>query len=343
MKAAVLRGVEDLRLEDVARRDPVRDEVLVKVKRCGVCGTDVHMWHGTNFEGVFPFIPGHEWMGVVEAVGPKVKALKVGDRVTSEPFIPDRLCYLCKNGSPSFACPNHLYYGFTWDTPGGMAEYNVSPEEHFSKIPDTLSDDEGALVEPVSVAYHAVWGSGGGAGPHDRIAVCGTGPIGLLALQICKVSGAQVIAIEPGAYRAKMALSFGAEAVIDPVKENLAERAMDLTDGLGFTLIVECSGNPTAIASTVDVVAVGGRIVLTGQSIGTKVSSELGKIIWKDAKIIGSCDAPHFFPKTIQYIARHLADTTKVITHHYPLKDAGAAFEMSLKGTESGKVMLDIQ
>lgn len=342
MQAVVMRGVDRLDVTDVALREPQGDEVLVQVRRCGVCGTDVHMWHGTNFEGVFPFVPGHEWMGTVEAVGPGVTSLRVGDRVTSEPFIACRLCPVCQDGGPAFACPNHRYYGFTWETPGGMAEYNVSPEEHFVKLPASMSDDEGALVEPVSVAYHAIWGSAGGVAPHDCVGVYGAGPIGLLAMQIAAVSGAPVIAIEPTPYRQRMAREMGAAAVVDPTAEDLAGRIMDLTDGQGLSLIIECSGNSAAIASTVDVVGVGGRIVLTGQSIGTKVPIEIGKTIWKNARILSSCDSPHFFSRTVRYMARHLADATKIITHHFPLAQAPAAFEMALKGTESGKVMLDI-
>jgi L-iditol 2-dehydrogenase len=340
MNAAVLHGVNDLRLDQVPVREPLRDEVLVQVKKCGVCGTDVHMWAGTNFEGKFPFIPGHEWMGVVAAVGPEVRKIKPGDRVTGEPFIACDVCAICHDGGAPHFCPDHKYYGFTWGTPGAMADYNLSPERRIFKLPDSMTDEEGALVEAVSVAYHAIWGRGGGAGPHDRVGVFGTGPIGLLAVQIAKVSGADVLVVEPGEYRRRMALAVGADLVVDPSKEDLVARVMDFTDGLGLTLIVECSGSPAGIASTVDVIGVNGRIVLTGQSMGLKPAMEIGKTIWKHATIVGSCGAPDYFPRTLKYMAKHLADSTKVITHCYPLSDALPAFQMALKGTESGKVLL---
>jgi L-iditol 2-dehydrogenase len=340
MKAAVLRGVNDLRLEELPIPDPEAGEALIKIKVAGVCGTDVHMWAGTNFEGTFPFVPGHEWVGEVVELGPGVESLTVGDRVVGECFIPCHICAVCRDGSPSAFCPDHRYFGFTWETPGGMAEYHVSPEERLCKVPDNVSEEAAALVEPVSVAYHAIWGRGGGVAPHDRVGVIGTGPIGLLSLQIAKVAGAQVIAVEPQPFRQRMAKEMGADVVVDPSQEDVVARVMELTDGFGLTLIIECSGSKAGIAATVDQVAVDGRIVLTGQSMGLKIPIELGKTIWKHAQVIGSCDAPHFFPKTIAYLSRQLADVTKLVTHSFPLSKVHEAFELALKGTECGKVLV---
>jgi 2-desacetyl-2-hydroxyethyl bacteriochlorophyllide A dehydrogenase len=342
MKAAVLRGVNDLRLEDLPIPQPRAGEALVKIKHCGVCGTDVHMWAGTNFEGTFPFIPGHEWVGSVVDVGPGVNSLKVGDRVTGAPFIPCHACAVCQDGHAPAFCPNHRYYGFTWNTAGGMAEYHVSPAERLFKIPENLTDEEGAMVEAVSVAYFAIWGRGGGVAPHDRVGIFGAGPIGLFALQVAKVAAAQVIVVEPQPFRQKLARELGADEVVDPSQGDSVARVKELTDDLGLTLIVECSGSVAGIASTVDAIGLDGRIVLTGQSIGLKIPIELGKSIWKHAQVIGSCDAPYFFPKTLAYMSRHRADIARVITHRFPLDDVRAAFEMALKGSEGGKVLLNV-
>ena len=122
MRAAVLHGVKDLRLEEVPDPKPKPDEALVKINLAGVCGTDVHMWAGTNFEGQFPFIPGHEWVGEVIEVGARIRSLKVGDRVTGECFIPCHTCSVCRNGGEAMFCPNHRYYGFEPDCAGGLAE-----------------------------------------------------------------------------------------------------------------------------------------------------------------------------------------------------------------------------
>jgi L-iditol 2-dehydrogenase len=341
MKAAVLHGVNDLRLDDVPRPGtPGAHEVLVEITVCGLCGTDVHMWAGTNHEGTFPFIPGHEWTGRVVAVGSNVRHLKSGDRVTGEPFVGCGNCDVCHNGQGPAFCPNHLYYGFTPDTPGGLAEFHMSPAERLHKIPDNLSEEVAALTEPVSVAYHSVWGVGGGTAPHDRIVIFGAGPIGLFALQTCLTSGAEVIVVEPAPYRQQMAQSVGAKIILDPTSDNVEERVMDLTRGLGATKIIECSGSVEATAMTVDIVAVDGNIVLTGQSVGTKVPIEIGKTIWKHATISGYAGAHFYFPKTLAFMAKKLVDFEKVITHRFPIDDIAEAFDLCNRGTESAKVMI---
>jgi L-iditol 2-dehydrogenase len=341
MKASVLYGVNDLRLEEIPVPKPKPDEVLVKISVAGVCGTDVHMWSGTNFEGTFPFVPGHEWVGEVVEAGPLVKILKVGDRVTGECFIPCHSCTVCRNGGISAFCPNHRYYGFQPEYSGGFAEYHVSPEERLPKIPDTMSNDEAVLIEPISVAYHAVWGRGGGVAPHDRVGIIGAGPIGLFAMQIVQASGAQVIVVEPAEYRKKMAKGMGAEVIVDPSKENTTERIMELTEGLGLSLIIECSGSKEGITNTVEIIGIDGKIVLTGQSMGLKPPAELGQLIWKHATITGSCDSPDFTLKTLAYLSRKLNDPTKIITHRFTLDKIQEAFELGNKGTGSGKIVID--
>jgi 2-desacetyl-2-hydroxyethyl bacteriochlorophyllide A dehydrogenase len=341
MKAAVLHGVNDLRLDEVPRPgNPDAHDVLVEITVCGLCGTDVHMWAGTNQEGTFPFVPGHEWSGQVVAVGSNVRHLKPGDRVTGEPFVGCRNCDVCHNGQGPAFCPNHRYYGFTPDTPGGLAEFHLSPAERLHKIPDNLSDEVAALTEPVSVAYHSVWGIGGGSAPHDRIVIFGAGPIGLFALQTCLTSGADVIVVEPAPYRQRMAQSVGAKTIIDPSSDNVEERIMDLTRGLGATKIIECSGSVEATAMTVDIVSVDGNIVLTGQSVGTKVPIEIGKTIWKHATISGYAGAHFYFPKTLAFMAKKLVDFEKVITHRFSIDDIAEAFDLCNRGTESAKVMI---
>lgn len=341
MKAVVLHGVNDLRMEEKPVPEPSAGEVLVRIKECGICGTDVHMWAGTNFEGTFPFVPGHEWVGFVEKTGPGVKSVDIGDRVTGECFIPCGTCPICKEGALPVYCPNHDYYGFQPDHAGGLAEYHLSPEKRLVKIYEALSDDEAALIEPVSVAYRAIWGRGGGVAPHDRVGIIGAGPIGLFAMQICLVSGAQVIVFEPARYRQDMARDMGAQRIIDPSKENVVESVMDLTEGLGLTMLVECSGSIEGAASTVDLVAVDGRIVLTGQSVGTKIPTELGKLIWNNAVVVGSNGSQHYYRKTMAYLSRKLTDVSKIITHRMPLEDIHEAFELGNRGTGSGKIMIE--
>jgi len=340
MRAAVLRGVHDLRLEELPDPRPADNEVLIRVKAAGVCGTDVHMWEGTNTEGAFPFIPGHEWAGEVVEVGKDVKTLSVGDRVVAEVPIKCRVCPNCKDGMDPNMCPDFELYGFSWEYPGGMAEYIVSKEERLFKIPDNVSYEEGALAEPVSVAYHGVWGSGGGAAPHDRVVVFGAGPIGLFAMLTCKASGAPVITVEPQPFRRQMAQDLGADVVIDPTARDVVEQILDHTGGRGATLVLECSGSNEALEATVDVVAKQGRIVLIGQSVGRKIPIEIGKTIFQGATIVGSSGSPYFFPKTLAFMSRRLVDLTPVITHRFPLTNILEAFELGRRASDSAKILL---
>lgn len=340
MKAAVLRAVDDLRLEDLPDPKPKANEVLIRIKASGVCGTDVHMWEGKNNEGTFPFIPGHEWSGEVVEAGRECRKFKVGDKVVGEPFIPCGLCPNDKDGMGPAMCPDPEYYGFRWETPGGFAEYCTSKEARLHKVPRSVSFEEAALIEPASVSYHGIWGGGGSCGPHDRVVVFGAGPIGLLAMLECKACGASVTVVEPLPYRAKMANALGADAVLDPTQPGLVEHVMDLTRGRGASLVLECSGADAALAASIDVVAKESRIVLIGQSVGRKVPIEIGMTIWKGTTIYGSCDSPFFFPKTLDFMERKLVDLTQVITHRFPLTKVHDAFEMGKNASESGKIVL---
>jgi len=340
MKAAVLRGVHDLRLEELPDPRPADNEVLIRVRAAGICGTDVNMWRGTNDEGTFPFIPGHEWAGEVMEVGKDIKALSVGDRVVGEVPIKCHVCPNCKDGLDPEMCLNLELYGFSWECPGGMAEYTLAKEERLFKIPDNVSYEEGALVEPVSVSYHGVWGAGGGVAPHDRVVVFGAGPIGMFAMLTCEASGAPIIVVEPQPYRRQMAQDLGADVVIDPTEEDVIKQVLDHTGGRGATLVLECSGSNGALAATMDVVAKEGRIVLIGQSAGRKVPIEIGKSIWRGATIFGSSGSPYFFPKTLTFMSRHLVDLTQVVTHRFPLTDVLEAFEVGRRASDSVKLLL---
>jgi L-iditol 2-dehydrogenase len=317
VKAAVLREVHDLRLEELPDPQPADNQVLIRVKAAGLCGTDVHMWEGTNQEGTFPFIPGHEWSGEVIQVGKAVK-----------------------DGMEPNMCPDFELYGFSWEYPGGMAEYTLAREERLFRIPDNVSYEEAALVEPVSVAYHGVWGSGGGAAPHDRVVVFGAGPIGLFAMLACKASGAPVITVEPQPFRQRMARDLGADLVIDPSAGNLVEQVLDHTGGRGATLILECSGSNGALAASFDVVAKQGRIVLIGQSAGRKVPVEIGRAIFERTTIVGSSGSPYFFPKTLTFMSRQLVDLMPVVTHQFPIDQIQDAFELGKSGVECAKILV---
>jgi L-iditol 2-dehydrogenase len=237
-------------------------------------------------------------------------------------------------------CPNFELYGFSWENPGGMAEYTLAREERLFKIPDNVSYEEASLVEPVSVAYHGVWGSGGGVAPHDRVVVFGAGPIGLFALLSCKASGAPVIVVEPQPFRRRMARDLGADVTLDPTDGNLVEQVLAHTGGRGATMVLECSGSNGALAATLDVISKQGRIVLIGQSAGRKIPIEIGQAIFQRTTIIGSSGSPYFFPKTLTFMSRRLVDLMPVVTHRFPLSEVLDAFELGKSGADCAKILV---
>ena len=340
MKAAILHDVNDLRLEELPDPRPAADEVLVRVKACGVCATDVNMWRGTNMEGTFPFVLGHEWAGEIVETGSEVGAFAVGDRVVGEVALPCRGCANCKDGLPAVACIHAKYYGFSWQTPGGMAEYHAAKVERLHRIPDNLSYEEAALVEPISIGYHGVWDSGGGVLPHDRVAIFGGGPIGLFTLLVCKAAGAPVIVVEPHPHRRDMAQELGADAAIDPMEGDLAEQMMANTEGRGASLVIECSGNEAARAATLEVVAFQGRIVLIGIRAHSKVPLELDKVVFKEATIAGSDGSGFVFAKPLELMSRRVVDFAKVISHRFPLDEVNSALELGAGQAESSKILI---
>ena len=329
-----------MRLEEVQYPRPAAKEVLIRVKAAGVCGTDVHMWEGSNREGTFPFIPGHEWSGEVVEVGKDVTSVSGGERVVAEVPIPCRICDNCKDGMEPNMCPDKELYGFSWENAGGMAEYTLAREERLFKIPENVSYEEAALVEPVSVAYHGVWEAGHGAAPHDRVVVFGAGPIGLFAMLSCKASGAPVIVVEPQAFRRQMAKDLGADVVIDPSGGEVAEQVKEHTGGRGATMVLECSGSNGALAATVDVIGQQGRIVLIGQSAGRRIPIEIGKAIFQRTAIVGSSGSPYYFPKTLTFMSRRLVDLMPVVTDRFPLPAILSAFELGLRGANCAKILV---
>jgi 2-desacetyl-2-hydroxyethyl bacteriochlorophyllide A dehydrogenase len=338
MRAAVLRGVHDLNLEELPDPTPSQSGVVVRVTACGVCATDVNMWRGANTEGKFPFIPGHEWVGEIVDVGRDVANLAVGDRVVGEVAVGCGACRNCKDGLPPEACLRIELYGFSWETPGALAEYHASPAGRLHKVPDGLTDEEATLVEPLSIGYNAVWTSAGGITPHERAAVIGCGPIGLLAMLVCKAAGAFALAIEPHPYRRKMALDLGADAVVDPTEDNFLDQVKEHTAGRGPSLVIECSGNERARESAIDIVSYKGRVVLVGIRANSKVPIELDKVIFKNAKVIGSDGSGFLFSKPLDLMSRGLVEFQKVITHRYSLEKLGDALELGAAQGESSKI-----
>jgi len=345
-----------LEVKEVDKPAPKPDEVVIKVKACGICGSDIHFYE-TDADGYilypgltkFPTIIGHEFSGVVEEVGSEVQDLKPGDMVTSEEMIWCGYCTPCRNGFPNH-CVNLEEIGFT--IPGAMAEYIAVGAKYCWKI-DAIAEhygdedkafEAGALVEPTSVAYNGIFERGGGFRPGAYVAIYGAGPIGLAATALSKAAGAaKVIVFELSERRRELAKAVGADFVYDPREVVPSEVVMDLTGGQGADMQVEAAGAPTkTIPEMEKALAINGKIVQIGRA-AQRVPMYLERFQVRRSQLFGSQghSGHAIFPSVIRLMAAGLIDMTKIITARFDLDHAVEALERATK-REDGKIMIKI-
>lgn len=261
MKAAVFRGKNEIKVKDIEIGSPGPDEVQIKVEACGVCGTDLHIYEGAGGAAKCepPTILGHEFSGVVYKVGSNVKELKLGDRVCVDPNDMCGNCYYCKIGKAHF-CENMIGIGTTTD--GGFAEFCNVREKQVYKIGENLSFEEGAMAEPVACCLHGMDLTGIQAG--DTVMVIGGGTIGLIMLQLAKLSGASIlIMVEPVKHKRDMAEKLGANITIDPFNQSV----QDVLDSYAIhtvNSVIECVGHKSTMQDAIKFVGKGGTAMLFG-------------------------------------------------------------------------------
>jgi len=345
-KIAFLHGPGDLRVEEVELPALRPNEILIKLKACGICGSDVECFEGLSAEGrydIAPYTPGHEWAGQAVEVGSAVTSVKPGNKVAGDCVLPCFNCANCKEGKMPSACLNMREVGFRPDSPGGMGEYMILEECYTHVLPDDWDYELGAWVETFSVGYWGIWGIGSGVDASDDALIIGAGPIGLTAAMVCKAASANVIVTEPLESRRKIALNYGADVVIDPTRPDFLDEINRLTGGRGPSVVVECSGNDAGIASLFDVAGHSARVGLIGHSVGRKVPVEIGKTIWKTLNISGSGGIHNFFPRSIRFLSRikdHY-DFAALNTHCMNFRDIHKAFGIACHEKENAlKVML---
>jgi len=329
MDAAVLNKPLDIEVKKVPVPVPKENEALVKVRCIGICGSDVHYYeHGRigRFVVEAPLILGHELAGEVVEVGAKVKNVAVGDRVAVEPGVTCGTCAYCKSGRYNL-CPDVVFLA-TPPVDGAWAEYVTIRSDFLFKLPDGMSFEQGALLEPLSVGIHAM--KRGGVTPADRVLVTGLGPIGLLAAQAARLFGVtEIYGTDVVPFRRELALDMGVTAAIDPSRENVAERLLELTGGEGVDVIIETSGNARAIRDAVHTVKRGGRIVQVGLSAEDEVPIDMNRVADFELNVYGVFRYANTYPVAIQALSRANIDLEKVITHKFALKDIREAVEMA--------------
>lgn len=316
MKAVVFFKPGDIRVIDKDPDDLLPDEVRIKVKACGVCGTDLAIYRG-EFPVKTPLIIGHELSGEVVEAGKSVTTLKVGDRVCVDPNIPCHTCDYCRIGKEHL-CENFSAVGVTRN--GGDAEYVNVPETNVLKIPDTMSYETGAFAEPLACAINGVNLANIKMG--DTVLILGAGSMGNLIIQCARLAGAiNIIASEPIAYRRKLALDNGATHVIDPSCEDVGEEIKKIKR-IGADVVFECAGSVKLQGDALRYVCRGGSVVWFGCSPPGKTVDVDGYYINdNEIKITGSFNNPFTTSRAIELLANGSVVVENLISHRIKLED----------------------
>ncbi|MGC8890142.1 MAG: NAD(P)-dependent alcohol dehydrogenase [bacterium] len=332
MKVAVLEKIRNVSIEEREIPKPKEDEVLVRIKSVGVCGSDIHYYNEGRI-GSFvvekPIILGHESSGEVVEVGSKVKSLKVGDRVALEPGIPCRKCNYCKTGRYNL-CPDVVFMA-TPPVDGAFAEYVVHPEDFAFKLPDNVSYDEGALMEPLSVGIYA--SNRARVRPGNSVLIFGAGPIGLVTLQSAKAYGAEnVIVVDINDFRLSKAKELGADYTINSKIENLERIKEIFPDGLD--IVFDASGNSSVIRETTRFAKRGGKIVFIGLASEDYIGLNINEITSKELDLLGIFRYANVYKKAIDLVAKGKIDLKTLVTHHFPLEQTQEALEFADKNKD---------
>jgi L-iditol 2-dehydrogenase len=343
MKAVRIIGYEQAVYTDVPMPVPSADELLVRVKRVGVCHSDVEVFRqelGIYRSGgaSLPITVGHEWAGEVVQVGARVTGFETGERVTGECGQGCGHCALCQAGLHNI-CPDRVEMG-VFNRDGAYAEYLTVPAAHAHHLFD-LSYQLGALVEPCTVG---LWiARRAGIQPGDRVAVVGSGTVGLMAVQTARLFGADlVVAAGRSPFKLDLAQKMGAHAVINLKEQPLADAARAITKGQGFNVVIEATGVAEGATMALRLAVPRGRVVITGVFEKELQTIDLNTIMPKELTVIGSLGGPTVFDEAVDLIRKGKLQVLPINTHTLPLSEGPRALAMVAKGRpDLVKVHLD--
>ena len=334
MRASRLYGIRDLRLEELPRPTPGPGEVLLRVASVGVCGSDVHYYvEGRIGDQVVttPIVMGHEFSAWVAGLGTGVEGLEIGQLVAVEPAIPCGECESCQHGHPNL-CPDVRFCG-TPPVDGVFREYTVMPAENCFPLPPGCGPDEGALLEPLGIAIHAVDLAHLKVG--QTVAVLGAGPIGLLTAAMTRASGASEIYVtEPLAYRRQFALDYMAnhvpvaDAALNPDEVDVVAEIRQLTSGRGVDVAFEAAGAPETPDQAAAVTRPGGKVILAGIPSDDTTTFTASTVRRKGLTIKLVRRMKHTYPRAIRLVSGGMVDVEALVTHTFPLERIAEAFDM---------------
>lgn len=340
MRAVRLYGIGDVRVEDLEDPRPDRGEALVRIQACGVCPSDVRGYVGTHYGSgpALPRILGHEWTGIVAALGPPleeasggpsvqvdaragVPPLQVGDRVVADwRYICGR-CYQCRRGVFNY-CENLRRL-----VRGGFAQYGVSPVSQLRRIPHNLSFEQASFTEPLACVLNGHTSTRIDVG--DDVVIIGSGPIGLLHVQLALRRGARVIVSDPIAARLEIARQFGAHEVIDASTCDPVKRVAELTEGRGADGVIVAVGAAEPIRQALQMAAINGRVnFFAGSYPAAELPFDPNLAHYRQLVITGSHDfTPHQFSVALKLLQHGIVRVEPLISHRFRLEDTRDAFE----------------
>ena len=335
MLQAVVKKPGEIDIREVPAPSVEKGTVLIRVRNIGICGSDIHVFHGEHIYKEYPVIPGHEVSGEVVKTGDDVSGIKAGDRVTVRPQIVCGKCYNCLHGNYNI-CSDLKVMGF--HVPGAASEYFLAPLENVIVFPGEMPFDEGAMIEPVAVAIHALKRCGGVKG--KKILILGAGPIGNLVAQVAGAEGAEsVIITDTSEFRLKKAFDCGISSTVNVRTDDLEKR---LLSGFGqdrADVIIECVGREETVEQAIELARPGTDIVIVGVP-GRKLSIDVSLIQDRELKLIGTLMyKEEDFRDAIRIIGEEKVKLVELITDKFPFSEYAEAHKyIDDKGERAMKV-----
>ncbi len=340
MRALVLTEYKRLQVREVPEPVAGDADVLVRVRACGICGSDVHGFDGSSGRRVPPAVMGHEAAGVVERVGSAVRGLSRGDRVTFDSTVSCGRCEFCRHGRPNL-CDARRVLGVScaeYRQDGAFAEYVAVPAHIVYRLPDEVSFEHAAMVEPVSVAVHAVSRA---PTPAGTAVVVGAGTIGLLVIQALRAAGTpRVIAVDVDEGKLELARRLGAELGLNPASADVPAEVRRRTEG-GAEVALECVGATEPIKTAVACVRKGGAVVLVG-NVTPAIQLPLHAVVTGEITLLGTCASSGEYPRAIELLRTGKVDVRPLITTVAPLEEGPAMFDR-LYAREPGLMKVVLQ
>ncbi|NMC04060.1 MAG: zinc-dependent alcohol dehydrogenase family protein [Candidatus Lokiarchaeota archaeon] len=330
MKAAIIKKKRVLSVENIEKPKIAGNEVLVKVKASGVCGTDVHVYEDEVPIAKLPVIPGHEFCGEVEAIGKDIKDIKAGDRIAVEPNLFCGHCHFCRTAKKHF-CENWAAVGLTRS--GGFAEYCAVPRQAVYKIEDKLGFNEAAFFEPVACVLHGIERSQ--VKPGDSVVVMGAGSIGLIYVQALKAFGIKnVISCDIDDNKLQIAKNLGADKVLNTKHDDVVKVVKDMTGGLGVESVIDAAGAKATLSMAFNLVQNCGSVVVFG--VPTEpMEVNMYDVYRREISIIGSFTNPYTNEQALKLLATGKIKFDQIISHPVAIDDVESAMIKMRDRTET--------